>query len=56
MYRFAVVAVVAVALVVVLGGTTLAQGTDRHSNPVIGTWKLNLAKTKSNAEESNGHD
>jgi hypothetical protein len=35
-------AVVAVASVVVLGGTALAQS----SNSEVGTWKLNLAKSK----------
>jgi hypothetical protein len=39
MYLFAVVAV---ALLVVLGSTAFAQ-----SSPFIGTWKLNLAKSKS---------
>jgi hypothetical protein len=39
MYLFAVVAV---ALMVVFGGTAFAQ-----SSPFIGTWKLNLAKSKS---------
>lgn len=37
-------AVVAVALVVVLGGTAFAQS----SNSELGTWKLNLAKSKYN--------
>ena len=36
------VAVVAVGLVVVLGGTALAQS----SNTEVGTWKLNVAKSK----------
>src|SRR6266852_4627161 len=35
-------AVVAVALVVVLSGTALAQS----SNSEVGTWKLNVAKSK----------
>jgi hypothetical protein len=39
-YLFSVV--VAVALVVVLGGTALAQSRD----PSVGTWKLNVAKSK----------
>jgi hypothetical protein len=37
-------AMVAVALVVVLGGTALAQS----SNPHIGTWNMNAAKSKYN--------
>ncbi len=42
MRQTSLVAVVAVATVVVLGGTTLAQS----SNSEVGTWKLNLAKSK----------
>lgn len=42
MYLFAVVAV---TLVVVLAGTTLAQSSDSN----IGTWKLNVAKSKYSA-------
>ncbi len=38
-------AAVAVALVV-LGGTALAQGTDGQRDPLVGTWKANLAKSK----------
>jgi hypothetical protein len=39
--RMFLFAVVAVASVVVFGGTALAQ-----NNPFIGTWKLNVAKSK----------
>lgn len=39
------VAVVVVASVAVLAGTALAQS----SNPLVGTWKLNIAKSKYNA-------
>jgi hypothetical protein len=39
MYLFAVVAV---ALIVVLGGTALAQSTNTH----VGMWKANIAKSK----------
>jgi hypothetical protein len=40
--QMSLVAVVAVGLVVVLGGTILAQS----SNTELGTWKLNVAKSK----------
>src|ERR1700736_5832798 len=42
MRQMSLVAVVAVGLVVVLGGTALAQS----SNTELGTWKLNVAKSK----------
>jgi hypothetical protein len=38
--QMSVIAMVAAALVLVLGGMAFAQG-----NPIIGTWKLNLAKS-----------
>jgi hypothetical protein len=41
MRQVSLVAVVAVSLVVILGGTALAQ-----SDPSLGTWKLNAAKSK----------
>ena len=40
--QMSLVAVVAVGLVVVLGSTALAQS----SNSELGTWKLNVAKSK----------
>src|SRR6266550_1520815 len=40
--QMSLVAVVGVGLVVVLGGTALAQS----SNTEVGTWKLNVAKSK----------
>ena len=41
MQQISLVAVVAVELVVILGGTALAQ-----NDPWVGTWKQNLAKSK----------
>jgi hypothetical protein len=40
--QMSLVAVVALGLVVFLGGTAFAQS----SNPEVGTWKLNVAKSK----------
>jgi hypothetical protein len=42
MRQMCLFAVVAVAWVVVFGGTALAQS----SNPLLGSWKLNVAKSK----------
>jgi hypothetical protein len=42
MRQMSLLAVLAVTLVVVLGGTALAQS----SNPNVGIWKLNVAKSK----------
>jgi hypothetical protein len=42
MWQMSLVGVVAISLFVVLGGTALAQS----SNSEVGTWKLNLAKSK----------
>ena len=48
MRQMSVVGVFAVTLVVVLGGTALAQS----SNSEVGTWKLNLAKSKGSSLKS----
>jgi len=42
MRKVSLVAVIAVACVVVFGRTALAQS----ANPAVGTWKLNVAKSK----------
>jgi hypothetical protein len=38
--------IAAVVLVMAWSHVAIAQGTDGNSNPAIGTWKMNLAKSK----------
>jgi hypothetical protein len=48
MRQMSLFAVVAVGLAVILGGTALAQS----SNSEVGTWKLNVAKSKGGTSKS----